>query len=271
MRIIDAHIHSNFSYEPGNEFARKHGIEFSWEGLQQELKATNTIAAIVISSDHDLPTPSESDLLNDQRAKDKRIFPVVSIHPDHVGKKSQDAVEALLKKKQIFGIKIYPGYHPVYPSDKRYHPFYALAGKYDVPVIIHTGDTFGSQYLVKYSQPLDVDEIAVLFPQTRFILAHLGNPWVRDAAELIYKNENVYADLSAFCIGCAHDHDLERVKADIAWALSYTARPDKFLYGSDWPLISMKDNVAMLKSIIPKEHHNAIFFENANRVFKLGL
>ena len=174
-----------------------------------------------------------------------------------------------LLDEAILGLKIFPGYHSVYPSDPRYFPFYRLAAKYSKPVIIHTGDTFGSKYLVKYAHPLPIDEIAVKFSQTTFIIAHLGNPWVRDAAELIYKNENVYADVSAFCIGHTYGKDLQRVKNDIRWALSYTGRPDKFLYGSDWPLTPMKEYIEVIKKAVPKPFHRKIFYENAKKVFKL--
>ena len=271
MRIIDAHIHTNFAYESAGVHARELGVTFSWEALQKEMKENNIAGALIITTDHHAPTPAESDILIKQREKDPRLYPICSIHPDYTEKSHLTALELLLKKKAIFGIKIFPGYHPVYPSDKRFFPFYELAGKYGVPVIIHTGDTFGSDNLVKYSHPLDVDEIAVKFRKTTFVLAHLGNPWVRDAAELVYKNENVYADLSAFCISHPEHNEVKRITEDIKFALSYSARPDKFLYGSDWPLTSMKPYINVIKRAVPKKFHQQIFFDNANRVFKLGL
>ena len=39
-------------------------------------------------------------------------------------------------------------------------------------------------------------ELVRLCPDTRFVLAHVGNPWFRESAEVIYKNMNVWADLS---------------------------------------------------------------------------
>ena len=104
-----------------------------------------------------------------------------------------------------------------------------------------------------------------------FVIAHLGNPWIRDTAEVVYKNENVYADISAFCIGHDHQKAPRFVVQDIQYALEYTNRPDKFLYGSDWPLTSMSNYIRIMKEAIPKEYYETIFFENANKVFKLGL
>lgn len=271
MNIIDSHIHTNFSSPSCCAHSEKIGVPFSWIGLQKEMEAHDVAGALIITTEYQSDTPGESKLLLDQHSKDKRLFPICSIHPHTTTKKHLSSVRTLMESGAIKGIKIFPGYHPYYPSDKRYHPFYELAGRHGIPVLIHTGDTFGRGHLVKYAHPLDVDEIAVKFKETTFILAHLGNPWVRDASELVYKNENVYADLSAFAISTPSPEDLKRITDDVRWAISYTARPDKFLYGSDWPLVTMGDYVALMKHAIPKEHHQAIFFDNANRIFKLGL
>ena len=42
--------------------------------------------------------------------------------------------------------------------------------------------------------PLLVDDVAVDNPDVKFVMAHFGNPWLIDAAEVIYKNDNVWAD-----------------------------------------------------------------------------
>lgn len=268
MKIIDAHIHTNFSYLPAKHFAEQHRIDFSLKGLQKELAENAIESAIAITTSISAPTPGEYVLLKKQCAEEPRLRAVCTIHPQYTSKKYQKKVEEALRGS-VVGIKIFPGYHPVYPSDKRYFPFYELAAKYQKPVIIHTGDTFGSHHLVKYAHPLDVDEIAVRFPNTTFIIAHLGNPWIRDAAELVYKNENVYADLSAFCIGHTHGLHFKLIQEDIRWALAYSHRPDKFFYGSDWPLTPMKPYIALIRKAVPKEFHRKIFWENAKRVFRL--
>ncbi len=46
-----------------------------------------------------------------------------------------------------------------------------------------------------------VDDVAVDHPDVRFVLAHFGNPWLVDAAEVVYKNDNVWADLSGLIVG----------------------------------------------------------------------
>ena len=233
-------------------------------------KRRNFLFVECITADTKAITPGEQEILCEQRERDTRIFPVCSVHPDHTSASALRDMEELLREKKIFGLKIFPGYHSVFPSDKKYHCFYELAGTYGVPVVIHTGDTFGSDYFVKYAHPLDVDEVAVRFRKTNFVLAHLGNPWVRDAAEVVYKNENVYADISAFCLGM-HMTDVKRIVQDVRFALNYTQRPDKFLYGSDWPLVDMGQYIRLMQKAVPEKYHEQVFFENANTLFNLQI
>ena len=97
--------------------------------------------------------------------------------------------------------KIYLGYVHRYAYDPVYRPYYEFAGKYKVPVVFHTGDTASKRAKLKYADPLTVDEVAVDYPNTTFVIAHCGNPWIESAAEVAYKNDNVYLECSALLTG----------------------------------------------------------------------
>ena len=47
-----------------------------------------------------------------------------------------------LRSGDIKGFKLYPGYEPFYPHDKRLQVVYELAIEFDVPVMFHSGDTY---------------------------------------------------------------------------------------------------------------------------------
>jgi predicted TIM-barrel fold metal-dependent hydrolase len=198
--------------------------------------------------------------------EEKEIIRIASINPYTVTSKSIKQTGKLLESGKIKGLKIYLGYLPFYPNNQLYHPFYRLAGKYNVPVIFHTGDTYSQKAKIKYSKPLSIDEVAVEFPQTNFIIAHLGNPWLIDAAEIILKNPNVYADLSGFIVG--RNVKCPNIK-QIKEALEYCGY-EKILYGSDWPLVPMNQYIRLIKKIVPKQYQNKVFYENAKRLFKLN-
>jgi predicted TIM-barrel fold metal-dependent hydrolase len=193
------------------------------------------------------------------------------------------AVERQIERERdkLRAFKAYLGYLHFGPDHENYRPYYRLAAKYNLPVIFHTGDNWSTKAKLKYAQPLLVDEVAVDHPDVRFVMAHFGNPWLIDAAEVIYKNENVWADLSGLFVGDAKVmHDLLKtvdnrdsasglVIADLRKSFTYTGRPDRFLYGSDWPLAPMEAYRRLIEACIPKEYHAAVFQKNAQALFRV--
>jgi len=102
-------------------------------------------------------------------------------------------------------------------------------------------------------------------------MAHCGNPWIDTAAEIAYKNPNVYLDVSAFLIGDLTTVSPERmeeyVTKPVRWIFGLVEDPSKVLYGSDWPLAQMGPYIEAIKRAIPPEHWQAVFHDNALKVF----
>lgn len=182
-------------------------------------------------------------------------------------------LEKGLKAGEYQCLKIYLGYVHQYASDPRYKPVYALAERFDVPVVFHTGDTDSTKAKLKYADPLTVDEVAVDHPKVRFVIAHAGNPWIESAAEVAYKNPNVYLDLSAFLTGDLRERDRalvdEYVTKPIRWIYGYVEDPKKLMFATDWPVAHIGGYVDAVKRAIPPESWPAVFHDNAVRVFKL--
>ena len=186
-------------------------------------------------------------------------------------------VELILASGIVVALKGYLGYlhfEPAHANDRRY---YELAAKYRVPVMFHTGDTYSPQAKLKYAHPLGVDEVAVDHPDCNFVMCHLGNPWTTDAAEVIYKNMNVWADLSGLMVGDDGAFASEEGRAaaselalTIRGAIRYSERPNRFVYGTDWPLAPMTAYREFIKEAVPPEFHEMVFEENARRLFRLG-
>jgi predicted TIM-barrel fold metal-dependent hydrolase len=185
-------------------------------------------------------------------------------------------VESLLATKQVRALKGYLGYLHYGPDHPGYRPYYELAERYHLPMIFHTGDTYSPNAKLRYAQPLLVDEVAVDHPKVKFVLAHLGNPWLTDAAEVVYKNINVWADLSGLVVGDVDSFTsperqemLEEVRQTLRHAFRYAERPNRFLYGSDWPLVPMSAYRSFIAAAIPELYHALIFEENAQALFHL--
>jgi uncharacterized protein len=190
---------------------------------------------------------------------------------EHLGR-----VEQALASGQVKALKAYLGYLHYPPDHSGYRPYYELAQRFKLPVVFHTGDTYSPRAKVRFAQPLLVDDVAVDHPDVRFVLAHVGNPWLIDAAEVVYKNVNVWADLSGLLIGNADtflaeekQEALREAAAGIGKAFRYAERPNRFLYGSDWPLAPMALYRDFIRSAIPESYHEMVFEENARVLFRL--
>jgi len=182
--------------------------------------------------------------------------------------------EAQVRGGRVVALKGYLGYVHHFPNDPGYIPYFELAAKYKLPFFFHTGDTYSPYAKRKYAHPLTVDEVAVDLPDVNFVLCHVGNPWTVEAAEVVYKNMNVWTDLSGLLVG--EDADLsDESRADgrrdaverIRLAFRYAERPNRFVYGSDWPLAPMPAYAAFVRDAIPEEFQEMVFLENARKLF----
>ncbi|MDX2036320.1 MAG: amidohydrolase family protein [Isosphaeraceae bacterium] len=185
-------------------------------------------------------------------------------------------VETQLKSGAVVALKGYLGYVHQGPDSPGYLPYYELATRFGLPFIFHTGDNWSRRAKVRYAHPLHLDEVAVDHPDLRIVMAHFGNPWCMDAAEVIYKNDNVWADVSAILVGdSAHFEKitatgyLGRTVARVRHAVEFTERPDRFLYGTDWPLAPMNVYPRFVEQLFDERDHQAVFEDNAKALFGL--
>jgi predicted TIM-barrel fold metal-dependent hydrolase len=192
--------------------------------------------------------------------------------PDHLRR-----VAAALAAGQVRALKAYLGYLHYGPEHAGYLPYYELAARHGIPFVFHTGDTYSPRAKLRFAQPLAVDEVAVDHPDVRFVLAHLGNPWLTDAAEVVYKNVNVWVDLSGLTVGDeSHFQAADKrealldVAAKVRQAFRYAERPNRFLYGSDWPLVPMTAYREFIRTVIPDVYHQQVFADNARALFRLA-
>jgi predicted TIM-barrel fold metal-dependent hydrolase len=185
-------------------------------------------------------------------------------------------VERLLAAGAVVALKCYLGYLHYDPAHAHYRRYYELAAKYRIPVLFHTGDTYSPRAKLRFAHPLAIDDVAVDHPDCRFVMCHLGNPWMTDAAEVIYKNMNVWADLSGLFVGTEEAFASDDGRATLAelahavqQAIRYSERPNRFLYGTDWPLVPMISYRGFIRDALPPEWHELVFHENARMLFRL--
>lgn len=158
--------------------------------------------------------------------------------------------EELLAADKIHGLKFYVGYEHFYPADQVIRPFLELLVKYNRPAIFHSGDCFSGACgaKLKYAHPLHIDDLAVDMPELKIVIAHLGYPFVREAAEVCYKNANVYTDTSGFVYGDFTADDIWKYEKVVKEFIEIAGGSKKIIFGSDWPISAQKSYVKAIKS-----------------------
>jgi uncharacterized protein len=279
--MIDTHIHCVPPNLPGVGALSpklRDSIENVAESVRMEMQAGGFTAALAMGclsdSDHDPLGVNRTLQIADLAPG---VYAIGVANPARDDRDHLRRVEEVIASRRVVALKAYLGYLHHFPNDPGYRPYYELATQYKLPVIFHTGDTYSPYAKLKFAHPLGVDEVAVDHPNCRFVLAHLGNPWMIDAAEVVYKNFNVWVDLSGLIVGDEEEITdpearpaIDDVLGRVGSAFRYAERPNRFLYGSDWPLAPMPLYRDYLQLAIPEEHHQQVFFENARALFGLG-
>ena len=266
-RIIDCHVHLN-RYEESEPAT----LEERYRILRAEMDKNGVDYTLVLTSYK----------VNDRRPSVEQILEVVGDDPrigvvagiSYEDYRSHDLAELriLLRQGKIKAFKLYPGYESFYPSDRRMRVIYELAGEFQIPVMFHSGDTFSAKGKIKYSHPIEVDEVAVDFREITFVICHVGNPWVTDAMEVIYKNENVVADISGLTLGHFEERFERFMLQQVNEVVAFAGDPSKLLFGTDWPICDIAGYIRFVQQLELREHeHELIFWKNSARIFRIDL
>jgi len=180
----------------------------------------------------------------------KQLLPFAMFDPAREQERQAEAIESRIG--EIHGLKVQSTViqSPIRALLKEGRCLMELAGKYDLPVLIHTSIAPTDLW----AQTSDCLEVAAAYPRVRFNLAHslrFHQPSLIAATKLA----NVWVDCSAHLIHCAlacRDSPAvavksERVDADYAtpWKVLETIHqmlPGKYLWGSDAPFMSWVDD-----------------------------
>ena len=265
--IIDCHTHVNNYHNEEVE-----SLQGCLDTLLLHMKRNRVDLALVLTSYKvTAGRPSTREVVRATRDM-KNVYVVAGFsylhfHPNELGE-----IREYIQDGRVRGLKLYPGYEPFYPNDVKFAPLYDLAAEMNVPVMIHSGDTFTPKGKLKYSHPLHVDEAAVDFPGVNFVICHLGSPWFRDCMEVVYKNKNVYTDISGLVLGDFSDRFESYMRKQLQEMLVYGVEPDKVLFGTDWPISSMESYIDFIEELsIPEKDRKKIMYENAAKLFHLDV
>jgi uncharacterized protein len=265
--IIDVHTHLNNYHEE-----RVTSISECLDKLESSMEKNGIDISLVLTSYKVTPhRPSTRSVIEATRDRD-HLYVVAGISYLNYKEKDLREISDYLQEGLVKGLKLYPGYEPFYPHDNRMQVVYDLAMEYDVPVMFHSGDTYTPKGKLRYAHPLHIDDVAVDNPELKIVICHVGNPWIRDCMEVVYKNKNVHADISGLVLGDFTDRFEKYMKGQLEEMMLYAGEPEYLLFGTDWPISSMSSYINFMKQLeLDEKQKELIMWKNAVKLFKLDV
>jgi len=181
MKIIDAHCHIGIGFEK----------QLSPEDLLKLMDKNGVEETIICPLEQYIAVYNEegnSYILEQMQKFSGRFIGFASVNPWYMGK----GVDMLKKyiEKGLRGLKLNPKLQGFVLNSSLVKPLIKVAQEYKIPVYFHTGTMINSE-------PFQLRELAVEFPNVNFIMGHSGNTdfWT-DIAYAIQGMKNIYLDTS---------------------------------------------------------------------------
>ena len=272
-KIFDAHIHcSELPNDALFPFARASGLNYNLKELLDLMKANDVYSGLLLSPplSNGLPAPNNRIIDLCMKSNDM-LFPVLTVEPNR--NSISECIELAKKRKgYVKSFKIRLGYVEVFPDDAIFSPLYDYAESSGLPIMFHTGDTATSSGSLRHSHPLGLDSLANKRENLKIIACHFGNPWIMDTAELLYKHENMFADISGlFAVGAKYsDKYLDYLGEKLSEAIYYIGNADKIIFGTDYPVETFSGAISLVSKIkVDRSDQEKILSENARKLFPI--
>lgn len=140
------------------------------------------------------------------------------------------------------GLKLSPPYQGFHPHSDEAWRVYEAAADHGLAMTFHQGGVFLRGGALEFAQPILLDRVARTFTQTPIIIAHAGQPWAFETTAVMFKNPNVYTDLSA-------RYGRPNQIAGIVQSLIDYGVTDRVLSGSDFPIYSPAECIDKFRAL----------------------
>ncbi len=191
-----------------------------------------------------------------------QFIPFISVDPSMGGEGAVAELTACLSAGAR-GIKLHPANQRYEPSDKRLWPLYEEAQRLELPIISHSGLSFGRK-LAAFASPNAFAPVLEQFPRLTLVLAHLGEGYVDESFELAGRHPNLFFDCSFAVEGSA---DPPLIPDDDVVAIFQRLGVERVLFASDWPWgHPIRDAERISRLPLTDDERRQILSENARRV-----
>jgi len=184
------------------------------------------------------------------RSAPDRLIPFGGVHPRFT-QDPEGQVEELLQSG-IRCLKLHPP-HQLFPANAytmgldTLGRVYGRAEARGLPVMIHTGTSIFPGARCKFGRPMELDDVAIDFPDLTIIMAHGGRPlWMDEAFFVLRRHKNVYLELSGI-----------PPKKLLEYFPRLAEIGDRVVWGTDWPspgVRDLRDNLDQFLALPIEDH-----------------
>jgi uncharacterized protein len=157
--------------------------------------------------------------------------------PDAVDKVRYAATDLGLR-----GIKLSPPYQGFHPHSDAAWRVYEAVADHGMAMIFHQGGVFLRSGALEFASPALLDKVARTFRYTQIVIAHAGQPWSFETVAVMFKNPNVWTDLSA---RFGRPAQLSSIVRNL---LDYGVE-NRVLFGSDFPIYEPADCIRRFRDL----------------------
>ena len=187
-----------------------------------------------------------------------RLIGMAGYDPTKIWESIQE-IERAVKEHGFKGVYAHTLGWGIPPNDRRMYPCYLKCVELDIPFSMQIGHSL-EKMPSEAGRPIYIDEVALDFPNLRFIASHTGWPWCEELVAMAWKHENVYIDISA--------HIPQYLDRTLVTFMDTRGR-DKVLFGTNgFGMARCKEG--FLKLQLKDETKAKVLRENALKVFRLN-
>lgn len=190
-----------------------------------------------------------------------------TLHPHHPDLRG--AVDTI-RSLGLHGVKLHPDMQKFPIDSEEAYPIYALCAEYDLPILMHMGDP-----RFDYSHPDRLYRVMTDFPTLTVVAAHMGG-WANwdYACDRLSELPRVLVDTSSSMATPAKAYGIKPHVTSLSPAhtadLIHRWGADKVLFGSDYPMWSQAEDLAVFFEMnLTDTENRLILSENARRVFRI--
>jgi len=158
----------------------------------------------------------------------------------------------------------YPHWFAMSPDSAQIYPIYAKCCELDIPIMMQVGQSLiysKDRRLPSVGRPINVDRVAIDFPELRIIGIHLGTPWHSEMISMCWKHKNVFM---------AGDAYAPKYWPEEVIHYGNTFGQDKLLFGTDFPVVDPRRAMREFENQgFCEVAKKKILRDNAIRIFKL--